>query len=44
MGRSLREGGRELTNTATCLCAHATGEHRHAALTVLATLMHGTSS
>jgi integrase len=44
MGHSLRAGGRELTNTTTRVYAHATGEHREAALAELTTLMHGTSA
>jgi SAM-dependent methyltransferase len=40
---SLRAGGRELTNTTTLVYAHATGEHREAALAELTALMHRTS-
>jgi integrase len=43
MGHSLRAGGRELTNTTTRVYAHATGEHRRAALNELTALIRGTA-
>jgi integrase len=43
MGHSLRAGGKELTNTTTRVYAHATGEHRQAALDQLTALFRGTT-
>ncbi len=38
MGHTIRAGGQEVANTTTRVYAHATGEHREQALSVLAEL------
>jgi hypothetical protein len=42
MGHGLRAGGQEITNTATRVYPHATGEWRQAALDELAALLPAT--
>jgi len=44
MGHTIRAGGQEVANTTTRVYAHATGEHREQALSVLAELINPSSS